>query len=90
MASIQAEIDRRSNSQPNMEERITQLKYRLDTAMSSGARMKTQLNAVERENSELEHIAYNALDALVKQGGAEFLMLKDETIRNWWSKYKNE
>jgi uncharacterized protein YdaU (DUF1376 family) len=39
---------------------------------------------------KLARIACKAMDALVKDGREDFLLLKDDEVREWWQKHQEE
>jgi hypothetical protein len=40
-----------------------------------------------KQNDRLARIACKAMTELVKQGKADFLLLKDDEVREWWEKH---
>jgi len=40
------------------------------------------------QNDRLARIACKAMEELVKQGKADFLLLRDDEVREWWDKHQ--
>ena len=43
---------------------------------------------VKAQNDRLARIACKAMNELVKSGYADFLLLKDDEVREWWDKHQ--
>ena len=43
--------------------------------------------SLSQQNDRLARIACKAMQELVKQGKADFLLLQDEEVRDWWEKH---
>ena len=43
---------------------------------------------LQKQNDRLARIACKAMDELVKQGKADFLILRDDEVREWWEKHQ--
>ena len=43
---------------------------------------------LEENNDKLARIACKAITELVKSGYADFLVLKDDEVREWWEKHQ--
>lgn len=46
------------------------------------------IQALEKQNDRLARIACKAMTELVKSGHADFLVLKDDEVREWWEKHQ--
>ena len=46
------------------------------------------IKALEKQNDRLARIACKAMTALSADGHADFLLLKDEEVREWWVKHQ--
>ena len=42
---------------------------------------------LKKQNDRLARIACKAMDELVKQGKADFLLMKDKEVREWYAKH---
>ena len=47
-----------------------------------------QYKELKENNDKLARIACKALTELVKSGYADFLVLKDDEVREWWEKHQ--
>ena len=47
-----------------------------------------QYKELKANNDKLARIACKALTELVKSGYADFLVLKDDEVREWWEKHQ--
>jgi hypothetical protein len=43
---------------------------------------------LQKQNDRLARIACKAMTELVKSGHADFLVLKDDEVREWWEKHQ--
>ena len=48
----------------------------------------SETTKLKKQNDRLARIACKAMDELVKQGKADFLLLKDKEVREWYEKHK--
>ena len=46
------------------------------------------IRALEKQNDRLARIACKAMTALSKDGHADFLLLEDDEVREWWVKHQ--
>lgn len=46
------------------------------------------IKALEKQNNRLARIACKAMTALSKDGHADFLLLEDDEVREWWAKHQ--
>ena len=47
----------------------------------------SETTKLKKQNDRLARIACKAMDELVKQGKADFLLLKDKEVREWYEKH---
>lgn len=57
-----------------------------DTTYDSGSSYSEQ--QLKQQCDRLARIACKAMEALEKDGHADFLLLKDDEVREWWNKHK--
>lgn len=50
----------------------------------------TQTSTTVTNNINFNSLSERIMDALVELGGADFLLLKDDEIRNWWGGVVNQ
>jgi hypothetical protein len=48
------------------------------------------IKRLKSEADKLARIACKAMTELVKQGKADFLVLKDDEVREWWEKHQED
>ena len=56
--------------------------YRVHDAYDS------EIKSLKKQNDRLARIACKAMTALEKDGHADFLLLEDDEVREWWKKHK--
>jgi hypothetical protein len=49
---------------------------------------EAEIRALTKQNDRLARIACKAMTALEEAGQEDFLLLKDEEVREWWKKHK--
>ena len=49
---------------------------------------EAEIRALTKQNDRLARIACKAMTALEKDGHADFLLLEDEEVREWWTAHK--
>lgn len=49
---------------------------------------KRDIISLEKQNDRLARIACKAMTELVKSGHADFLVLRDDEVREWWEKHQ--
>ena len=49
-----------------------------------------QYKELKENNDKLARIACKAMTELVKSGHADFLILKDDEVREWWDKHQED
>jgi cytosine/adenosine deaminase-related metal-dependent hydrolase len=47
-----------------------------------------QYKELKENNDKLARIACKAMTELVKQGTADFLVIRDDEVREWWEKHQ--
>jgi hypothetical protein len=47
-----------------------------------------EIKALIKQNDRLARIACKVMDTLVKEGKEDFLLLKDDEVREWWAKHQ--
>ena len=47
-----------------------------------------RVQTLKKQNDRLARIACKAMTALEKDGHADFLLLEDDEVRDWWEKHK--
>lgn len=50
----------------------------------------SDIRRLKNEADKLARIACKALTELVKSGHADFLVLKDDEVREWWEKHQED
>ena len=63
------------------------MSYDTNWASSSTNR---EVKTLKQEADKLARIACKAMTELVKSGHADFLVLKDDEVREWWEKHQED
>lgn len=63
------------------------MSYDTNWASSSNDR---DIKRLKEEADKLARIACKAMTELVKSGHADFLVLKDDEVREWWDKHQED
>ena len=63
------------------------MSYDTNWANSSNDR---EVKLLKKEADKLARIACKAMTELVNQGKADFLVLKDDEVREWWDKHQED
>lgn len=63
------------------------MSYDTNWANSSNDR---EIKLLKKEADKLARIACKAMTELVNQGKADFLVLKDNEVRDWWEKHQED
>lgn len=59
-----------------------------DNYRNGSATDSWQYKELKANNDKLARIACKAMTELVKSGHADFLVLKDDEVREWWEKHQ--
>lgn len=54
----------------------------------SGRVNDSEFKKLKAQNDRLARIACKAMDELVKNGVADFILLKDDEVREWWTAHQ--
>lgn len=49
-----------------------------------------EIRKLKQQNDRLARIACKAMTELVKSGHADFVVLKDDEVREWWEKHQED
>ena len=61
---------------------------RWDDTWNSAYRSEENLKEARQHSDKLARIACKAMTELVKSGYADFLLLQDDEVREWWEKHQ--
>ena len=90
LLNAELEVRRANASYYELEQTADVLRARLGMAAKDLRHAVSQLNRMEARISVSDHVAFTALTELDKQGGADFLLIKDPTVRKWWEEWAKE
>ena len=58
-----------------------------DYDFPAGSYNSSETKRLKKQNDRLARIACKAMDELVKQGKADFLLMEDKEVREWYAKH---